>query len=123
VFLCWIVKTRNPIPSARRGCGCKVSHDHYRPVWHYQQDKAQDAGYTIEDGEAWISKDVDVLIPAALEGQINAESVNKISKNVKILAEAANGPTTPEADVVLEQNGVLSSLTSLQRWRCDSFVL
>ncbi len=64
-----------------------------------------------------------MLIPAALEGQINAESVNKISKNVKILAEAANGPTTPEADVVLEQNGVLSSLTSLQRWRCDSFVL
>jgi len=70
------------------------------------KDKAQDAGYTIEDGDAWISKDVDVLIPAALEGQINAETVNKISKNVKILAEAANGPTTPEADVVLEQNGV-----------------
>ena len=70
------------------------------------KDKAQDAGYTIEDGDAWISKDVDVLIPAALEGQINAESVQKISKQVKILAEAANGPTTPEADAVLEQNGV-----------------
>ena len=68
--------------------------------------KAKEAGYIIEDGDAWISKDVDVLIPAALEGQINAESVKKISKNVKILAEAANGPTTPEADAVLEQNGV-----------------
>jgi len=70
------------------------------------KDKAQEAGYIIEDGDAWISKDVDVLIPAALEGQITAETVNKISKKVKILAEAANGPTTPEADVVLEKNGV-----------------
>jgi len=70
------------------------------------KEKAQEAGYIIEDGDAWISKDVDVLIPAALEGQITAETVNKISKKVKILAEAANGPTTPEADAVLEQNGV-----------------
>ena len=70
------------------------------------KDKAREAGYVVEDGDAWISKDVDVLIPAALEGQINAESVKKISKKVKILAEAANGPTTPEADVVLEQNGI-----------------
>ena len=49
---------------------------------------------------------MDVLIPAALEGQINAESVHKISKQVKILAEAANGPTTPEADQVLTERGV-----------------
>jgi glutamate dehydrogenase (NAD(P)+) len=70
------------------------------------KEKAREAGYVVEDGDAWISKDVDVLIPAALEGQINAESVKKISKKVKILAEAANGPTTPEADVVLEQNGI-----------------
>lgn len=68
--------------------------------------KAKDAGYEIEDGMAWISKDVDVLIPAALEGQINGETVNHISKSVKILAEAANGPTTPEADQVLIQNNV-----------------
>jgi len=62
---------------------------------------AKAAGHEIEDGGAWITKDVDVLIPAALEGQVTAETVNKISDRVKILAEAANGPTTPEADVVL----------------------
>ena len=39
------------------------------------KDKAKAAGYVIEDGDAWISKEVDVLIPAALEGQINAETV------------------------------------------------
>jgi glutamate dehydrogenase (NAD(P)+) len=63
-------------------------------------------GYEIEDGDAWISKDVDVLIPAALEGQINADSVHLISDQVKIVAEGANGPTTPEADEILHQKGV-----------------
>jgi glutamate dehydrogenase (NAD(P)+) len=68
--------------------------------------KARAAGYSIEDGGAWITKDVDVLIPAALEGQINADSVKLIKPSVKILAEGANGPTTPEADEVLKARGV-----------------
>jgi len=68
--------------------------------------KAKAAGYQLEDAEAWISKDVDVLIPSALEGQINAESVQKISPRVRLIAEGANGPTTPEADEVLKQRGV-----------------
>lgn len=68
--------------------------------------KAKTAGYTIEGGEEWIKKDVDVLIPAALGGQINAESVHLISKKVKIIAEGANGPTTLEADAVLKERGV-----------------
>ncbi len=68
--------------------------------------QAVTAGYIIEDGEAWIGKEVDVLIPAALEGQINSESVHKIQKSVKILAEGANGPTTPEADEVLKALGI-----------------
>jgi glutamate dehydrogenase len=70
------------------------------------KDKAHEAGYVLEDGDAWISKDVDVLIPAALEGQINAETVNKVSDRVRIVAEGANGPTTPEADEVLKRNNI-----------------
>jgi glutamate dehydrogenase (NAD(P)+) len=70
------------------------------------KDKAGKAGYAIEDGDAWISKDVDVLIPSALEGQVNAESVQKVSSRVRIVAEGATGPTTPEADQVFKQNGV-----------------
>ncbi len=70
------------------------------------KDKAREAGYQIEDGGAWITKSVDVLIPAALEGQVNAETVKLIDPRVKILAEAANGPTTPEADVVLNERGM-----------------
>jgi len=68
--------------------------------------KAQDAGYDVEDADAWISKDVDVLIPAALEGQINADSVKNISKRVRLIAEGANGPTTPDADEVFKKNNV-----------------
>jgi glutamate dehydrogenase (NAD(P)+) len=68
--------------------------------------KAKEAGYTIEAGDAWISKDVDVLIPSALEGQINADSVQKISPRVKVIAEGANGPTTPDADQVIKARGI-----------------
>jgi glutamate dehydrogenase (NAD(P)+) len=70
------------------------------------KQKAVAAGYVIEDAEAWISKDVDVLIPAALEGQINADTVKNISSRVKIIAEGANGPTTPEADAVIKERGI-----------------
>lgn len=64
------------------------------------KDKAREVGYTFEAGESWLEMDVDVLIPAALEGQLNAETVSKISDKVRIVAEGANGPTTPEADEV-----------------------
>ena len=70
--------------------------------------KAREAGYEMEDGDAWITKDVDVLIPGALEGQVNAESVKRLSSRVRILAEGANGPTTPEADEVLKANGIFT---------------
>jgi glutamate dehydrogenase (NAD(P)+) len=70
------------------------------------KEAAVKAGYAVESGDAWISKEVDVLIPAALEGQINGESVHNINKSVKILAEGANGPTTPEADEVLKERGI-----------------
>ncbi len=70
------------------------------------KEKAKAAGYAIEDGGAWISKKVDVLIPAALEGQINGDTVKLINSAVKIIAEGANGPTTPEADVVINQRGI-----------------
>ena len=70
------------------------------------KDLAQGAGYLIEDADAWISKDVDILIPGALEGQINADSVRRVSDRVRLVAEGANGPTTPEADEVFKAKGV-----------------
>jgi len=68
--------------------------------------KARDLGYEVLPGDAWIDQDVDILIPAALENQINRDTVPRISDRVRIVAEGANGPTTPEADHVLEELGI-----------------
>ena len=72
------------------------------------KEKARAAGYVIEDGDVWITKEADVLIPGALEGQVNAETVKKVHSRVKIVAEGANGPTTPEADDYFKQNGIFN---------------
>ena len=49
--------------------------------------------------------DCDILCPSALENSITLANVGKVK--AKIIAELANGPTTPGADRVLEKNGVL----------------
>jgi glutamate dehydrogenase (NAD(P)+) len=68
--------------------------------------KAQELGYEILPGEAWIEQDVDILIPAAMENEINNETVHKIRPKVKLIAEGANGPTTIEADRVIQERGI-----------------
>lgn len=70
------------------------------------KEKAKALGYEILPGETWIEQDVDILIPAAMENEINKDNVGKISKRVKIIAEGANGPTTLDADKVIRQRGI-----------------
>ena len=69
-------------------------------------EKAVGAGYEKLPGGAWIETEADVLLPGALENQINVETVGKIHSRVKVIAEGANGPTTPEADAVIKERGI-----------------
>lgn len=62
------------------------------------------AGTSPITNEALLELDVDILIPAALENVITER--NAANVKAKIVAELANGPTTPEADDILYKNGV-----------------
>jgi glutamate dehydrogenase len=104
---CWSPKDNCAYTFSKRGgidpWFLKSIADEYGTI---DKDGATAAGYLIESGDAWLSKDVDVLIPAALEGVITGETVRRISGRVEVLAEAANGPTTCEADQVLAKRDI-----------------
>ena len=71
------------------------------------KSEAKKLGYTVEPGDEWLTHDVDILIPAALENSITKENADLIKKKVKIIACGANGPITPEADEILDKRGII----------------
>ena len=70
------------------------------------REKAPGLGYEVIPGDDWLKQEVDILIPAALENQIHAENVDSIAPSVRLIAEGANGPTSPDADAVLHGRGI-----------------
>src|SRR5206468_11123605 len=64
-------------------------------------------GYEVLPGDAWLEQDVEILIPAALENQVTGDNAGKISRKVRVIAEGANGPTTPEADAIIRERNIL----------------
>jgi len=68
--------------------------------------KAKGLGYEVLPAMAWLEEEVDILIPCALENQLTGESTKKIKDSVKMIAEGANGPTTPEADKIIHERGI-----------------
>jgi glutamate dehydrogenase len=68
--------------------------------------KAKDLGYEILPGDAWLEQPVEILMPAALENQVRADNATRIQPTVKLIAEGANGPTTPEADAIIQHKGI-----------------
>jgi glutamate dehydrogenase (NAD(P)+) len=73
----------------------------------WQQAHGSIAGFPgadhIADEHFW-TQPYDILVPAALEGQITAERANLLQ--CRLIIEGANGPTLPEADDILQQRGI-----------------
>ena len=70
------------------------------------KQKAQEFGCELLDGDEWIAQDVDIILPCALENQITPESFAKISDQVKVICEGANGPTTPDCDELIKAKNI-----------------
>ena len=104
---CWN-QTDKTAYTFRKTSGCNIDElvsikDSFGSI---DKDKAKAMGYEVLPGDAWIEQDVDVLIPAALENQITPETFKKVSKKVRVICEAANGPTTPDCDEMIRERGI-----------------
>jgi glutamate dehydrogenase/leucine dehydrogenase len=77
-------------------------------VQAYYRETGQLRGFPntrLIDNEELLRLDVDVLLPAAMEAQITVDNAAEIQ--ARIVVEGANGPTTPDADEILQRRGVL----------------
>jgi glutamate dehydrogenase (NAD(P)+) len=80
--------------------------------WHYLQALKEEGTFLSQitgdfdhvTNEELLELPVDILVPAALENQISAHNASLIK--AKMVVEGANGPTTPEADRILSDNGI-----------------
>jgi glutamate dehydrogenase/leucine dehydrogenase len=80
-----------------------------RDLVHFKAEGGRFTHYDAGTGQIPLAEllihDVDILVPAALEGQITEENAHQIK--ARYVLELANGPTTPEADAILTQRGIL----------------
>ncbi|MFX1321283.1 MAG: Glu/Leu/Phe/Val dehydrogenase [Promethearchaeota archaeon] len=88
---------------AKEGLNIKQLLD-WRDTNSYLKD-FQNENYKFIKNEDILMLKCDILIPAAIENQITQLNAHKI--NCKIILEGANGPTTPEADKILEKKGII----------------
>jgi glutamate dehydrogenase (NAD(P)+) len=79
-----------------------------RAVARHMQDTGGMAGYPGADAVTnaeLLELPCDFLVPAAIEGQITRDNASGI--RARVIVEGANGPTTPEADAILEDRGIV----------------
>ncbi len=78
-----------------------------RSVLSFKQEHGTVVGFPQADrvsNAELLELDCDILIPAALESQLNGDNARRVK--ARIIAEAANGPTNPQADRVFEERGI-----------------
>ena len=79
-----------------------------RDVLSYKRETGSVVGYPDTEtitNEELLELPCDILVPSALENQITVDNADRIQ--AKVVAEGANGPTTPDADVILHDKGIL----------------
>ncbi|NML25296.1 Glu/Leu/Phe/Val family dehydrogenase [Zoogloea dura] len=78
---------------------------HAAKAWRQQQGRLSGApGAETIDADRFWSVEADILVAAAMENQITPAVAERI--HARILVEGANGPTTPEADLILQERGI-----------------
>ncbi len=95
------------VSDSRGGIYSKNGLDPVAVLEHKQKTKSV-VGFPGTDAvtnEEILGIECDILVPAALENQLTEKTAPAVK--AKIVAEAANGPTTPDADRILEEKGVL----------------
>ncbi|HUS16712.1 MAG TPA: Glu/Leu/Phe/Val dehydrogenase [Chloroflexia bacterium] len=95
------------VSDSRGGIYSKNGFDPIQAL-RYKEEHGGVGGFTNTEtvsNEDLLEIPCDILVPAALEGQITANNAGRIK--AKMIAEAANGPTTPEADRILHEKGIL----------------
>jgi len=105
---CWN-QTDKTAYTFKKAEGCDIPQlvgikDQYGSI---DKEKAIALGYEILPGDAWLSQDVEILMPCALENQLTPAAFPKISQKVKIIVEGANGPTTPDCDPLIRERGII----------------
>lgn len=80
-----------------------------RQLRHLKHEGGQVTDYPDGDrltNEELLELPCDILVPSALENQITEQNADRI--HAKLIAEGANGPTTPEADLILHERGIVN---------------
>lgn len=70
------------------------------------KEEAKELGIEVLEADEWLSQEVDIIIPCALESQITSYNFDKINKSIKIICEGANGPITPDCDDLIKERGI-----------------
>jgi glutamate dehydrogenase (NAD(P)+) len=95
---------RGLIRSGKRLASIRMRSDAFGSI---DKIRAEELGYEVDHGSAWLEEAIDILIPAALENQVTAANAARVHGQVKVIAEAANGPITSDASRILEERGIL----------------
>ena len=77
----------------------------YQHIEEHHSIESYPCAHFVKEGPAVLEKECDILIPAALENQINMENAERIK--AKLIVEAANGPVTFGADDILNKKGIV----------------